>query len=443
MRIDQYLSAVGEQIRWKRARKPLLAELESHILDCRDSLVADGMTEEEAEINAVERMGDPVETGTLLDSVHRPRPDWRVIVCFASLLFYGTALVWLSFGHDPGIKMLLIALCAIPAAVLGYFLDYTRLARFPKALFFSLIALCTTGQYLTGQPNGSITISQLGYAVPLAYGVLLWSLRGGGDSKASLTKRLLFAYIAGAVCITAGIFSHAGFGVIIYDFVCCYGIFLYAVSLGIFGTDKKRNTVICAVPLVLSLALVVLLLTGLYTALGRRLSGALYPYSDPYLYGYLSVLMRELVYNSRMLGEGGAGTYGFITAVEQQGRTDFFSREYALAYSAHRLGWLTIAATAAMAAALFFFVARGIKRQSCLLGKLTAFPVMICFAVRTAQYFVTNLGFELFTLDGLPLFSYNGKLMILDAFMAGLLLSVFRTESISRDSVPSLHVNTE
>ena len=51
------------------------------------------------------------------------------------------------------------------------------------------------------------------------------------------------------------------------------------------------------------------------------------------------------------------------------------------------------------------------------------------------MYFACNLGFELFTMDGLMLFSYNGKLMLLDAFMAGIMLSVFRTESISRDSV--------
>ena len=59
-RLQDYLRQVGEQIRWKRARPRLLSELETHLLDQRDDCLSQGMTEEEAQQEAVRQMGDPV-----------------------------------------------------------------------------------------------------------------------------------------------------------------------------------------------------------------------------------------------------------------------------------------------------------------------------------------------------------------------------------------------
>ena len=431
MRRDEYLKDVGEQIRWKRARVPLLTELDDHITDCRDDYLARGMSEEEAEEKAVAQMGDPIETGTMLDRVHRPRPDWGVICSFSALLILGTALMYLTFGAESGKEMLLLASGSIAALTAGYFFDYTNLARFPKILFFSVWGICSIGQIFVSSGSGRILLSQIEYALPLAYGVLLWSLCG----VRSQTKKLLFAYIGGAMCIFAAIFSNVGFNAVMYNYVCCCGIIAYAAAQGIFTRNRRKNIIICVFPLLLAAGFAVLLLLTLYPGMIGRIESVFNPYSNAYEKGYQSVLIRELVYNSRFIGKGGTGNYDFISYVEQYERQNLFKNDFLLAFSAHYLGWITISAVFLITAGLCLFIIRGIRRQSCILGKLTAFSVAICFAVRAVMYFACNLGFELFTMDGLMLFSYNGKLMLLDAFMAGIMLSVFRTESISRDSV--------
>ena len=67
--IQSFLDVVAEQIRWKRARPVVTAELERHLEDQRDAFAEEGL--ENAEELAVEEMGDPVSVGTELDRARR------------------------------------------------------------------------------------------------------------------------------------------------------------------------------------------------------------------------------------------------------------------------------------------------------------------------------------------------------------------------------------
>lgn len=78
--IRAYLDTVQEQIRWKRARPVLARELEQHLTDQRDAFQTEGKDPETAERLAVEEMGDPVSVGTELDRVHRPKPQWGLLL---------------------------------------------------------------------------------------------------------------------------------------------------------------------------------------------------------------------------------------------------------------------------------------------------------------------------------------------------------------------------
>ena len=96
-RLAQYLTLAGEQIRWKRARPRLLSELRTHLLDERDHCLAQGMTEEAAQAEAIRQMGDPVLVGQSLDAVHRPKPQWGLLTL--SLLLAAAGAV-LRYWHD-------------------------------------------------------------------------------------------------------------------------------------------------------------------------------------------------------------------------------------------------------------------------------------------------------------------------------------------------------
>ena len=71
--LADYLTAVGAQIRWRRARAPLLRELSDHITDQAADYRADGLEEAAALDRAVAEMGDPETVGRDLDRLHRPK----------------------------------------------------------------------------------------------------------------------------------------------------------------------------------------------------------------------------------------------------------------------------------------------------------------------------------------------------------------------------------
>ena len=77
--MDEYLKTLLEQIRCKKTRPYVKKEFQDHIEDQIGANMQAGMDREQAEREAVRDMGDPVETGISLDSVHRPQVAWKLL----------------------------------------------------------------------------------------------------------------------------------------------------------------------------------------------------------------------------------------------------------------------------------------------------------------------------------------------------------------------------
>jgi len=102
-KITEYLEAVRQQIRWKKAQSSALEEINNHITDQKNAFVSDGLNEEEATDKAIVEMGDPIVVGEQLDRAHRPKLiDIGTIILgiFLVLGILGTA--------DMGYKLLRI-----------------------------------------------------------------------------------------------------------------------------------------------------------------------------------------------------------------------------------------------------------------------------------------------------------------------------------------------
>ena len=56
--LKEYIDLVTNQIRWNRARKSVQEEINNHLLDQKEAYLAQGMSEELAEKEAVRQMGD-------------------------------------------------------------------------------------------------------------------------------------------------------------------------------------------------------------------------------------------------------------------------------------------------------------------------------------------------------------------------------------------------
>lgn len=423
--IEDYLRTAGEQIRWKRARKPLLYELESHILDRRESLISDGVEEIEAETKAVAEMGDAETVGIELDRVHQPRPNWLLISSAAALFALGILLLWLIGGPSEQFKrMIVYGGIGIVFLILGYFCDYTLLAKYSVPIF---AVLCTVCFIFPIMGNEFRTIAkQLIYALPFVYSMLLFNTQ--------FKRKLLTLSVCAVLCLPVSFLQSNSS--MIYVFVLLSIILVYAAFKGMI--DKNRfKSFIPALCVIAAFSAIVLYLS-LYDAWGGlswRVHGIVRPESDPYSSGWVTLRVRELINTSVFVGAG--ETSEFVNQFTQS--TDFANVEFMLATAAHKYGYILFIAIGLLLAAILGIIVYGIKKQSSRLGKLTLLAGGSSFAIRIAAYLMCNLGFNLIALDGIPLFSYNGKLLIFDMFVMGLMLSVFRMESIARDSNVQAH----
>ena len=94
-----YIKEVTDQIRCKKARPFIAEERSQHIEDQAEDYLAEGMSPADAEAAAVREMGDPIKVGTDLDRIHRPKPDWKLIIIIALLTLAGLVLQYIAANN--------------------------------------------------------------------------------------------------------------------------------------------------------------------------------------------------------------------------------------------------------------------------------------------------------------------------------------------------------
>lgn len=196
--MDEYLKLLLEQIRCTKARPYIKQELQDHMEDQIAENMKAGMDHEQAEKEAVRDMGDPVETGISLDSIHRPQAAWKLLgiiifISIAGVLIHagisGKASENAVAGSDRYVFHVMIGLAVM---MILYLLDYTVLAKFSKIIAAVLLAVCLLVILEGGQVNGArIFISLPGgrrgmdvqklmlFYVPI-YGAILYKYHGWG-----------------------------------------------------------------------------------------------------------------------------------------------------------------------------------------------------------------------------------------------------------------------
>ncbi len=422
---EEFLKLAGEQIRWKRARTPLLYELETHISDRRDALTEDGMEEADAETLAVSEMGDPEVIGAELDRVHRPKPNWLLLFGSAALLIVGILLLWSVGGASEQFnRMVVYGGIGVIFLFIGYFLDYTVLSRFAVPIFAFLCCFCVVFSVMHNVFLS--TAQQLCYSLPLAYASLIWAKRHSHYS--------LYISLGGLLCVMlASFLTVSPAPILIYNLTICCAVLVFAALKGWLG----KNRFISMLPAITCLLLAFLFVLSVFLRSPHfwefRVEGAFNPEADPYGAGWVPLQVRKLIDSSAFVGSGASDEYLDVF----KGSADFMLVDYMLAAASHEYGLIVFVSVIILTAVLFAAVVFGIKRQSSRFGKLIIFTVGLSFLIRIIAYIACNLGFTLISLDGIPLFSYNGKLLIIDMFTMGILLSVFRMETIARDSSTS------
>jgi cell division protein FtsW (lipid II flippase) len=421
----EYLAKVCEQIRWKKAHKAVRRELGDHLEDEAALLMESGATEDEAAKEAMRDMGDALLIGSQLDRSYRPRPAWGVIAVTAALMAIG------FFARDYAVRhvessnhtldvprSLFFIGAAVLALIVGYFLDYTILAKRPLILGVGIVALTATLPFLHDDLiiNG-ITWGCFYYGVylcvliPVVFAVILWWWPYKGYSGLiSFYLAMVVMALAWAIC--------GGFPVVAVNFCVCGLMLTVEVLKGRFNIRKSRGLLILYGPVTAFLMWFV----SNY-AVSRRLSLIVNPVLDPRGEGYLGMQIHKILANAKWLGQGG------YTMDYLPGAVDGLM----LVFYIHKFGWISLVVVLLMFGALFAFAAIRIRRQKSKLGRIVASAILAALGLQFAFYVLNNIWSPLFGHFVLPLLSWSDVALAIDSFLIGLMLSVFRTNDIVRD----------
>ena len=430
MELSEYLDTVSEQIRCKRARTMVREELENHVQEQAEAYEADGMTVPEAMREAVRQMGDPIETGTALNRIHRPQLEWKFLILVLLLSALGLALQYMTcytglfggFSRDPADyfwkrqRFFTVAGLGVLAAV--YIVDYTILGRYPLLLWFGYFAVIFIIANTHTVIMGKVRIyNYLTLFLPLYAGVL-YRFRSKGYGAVAVCYLLSFMpfFVGLKTILVHGSLELAG---------GCFLLLLIAVCKGIFHVRKTRTiAALIALPLITSLLLywkgadLGLLHHYQLARLQCVFSPDMLDYNSnggiiPYLW--------ESVSGFRMFGSSAAPVPKAMKSLNCDYVVFFVFAKYGIAAGTAMLSILAVTAVKA------FSISR---RQKNRLGFLVGTACSVVLTIQMMVYVAANFGVPLVEPMTIPFLSYGGQSTLVNYILLGLILSVHRNKDI-------------
>lgn len=436
-KIQEYLETVCGEIRWKEARYSVQEELKDHILSQKETFLAEGKEEEEAEEMAITEMGDGVGVGIALDRIHRPISQWQLMIPVGLLLLFGAASRIFIDGLTEPFRIFLPVILGLLVFLASYFLDFTVLYRYGKGilsvtaavlflLFFFFAVNVDGATFFVFGIGFSVSFFAVCLLFPLLQLIVIGLMRGKGRNGFW-------------ICVTA---AALGTLFLVTQSTVYYGLLFAAVSwvslfLAVkadwFGLGKEKGRRYFWGTTGAAVVLGMMLLW--YPPVRYRLSAALWRMSDDVMgSGFLHAIAGLLWENSCWFGMGKMpeGQWGEILSFFA-GQNAGGSGELLLARMAFLRGKWTVLLV--MAVFLFFFIwsFRQIGRQKSFLGRMTAVCIWLILLYETAIFFVFNLGLMFVAASSLPLVSYGNSMTVCNAFLMGMMLSVFRRGDVVQD----------
>lgn len=422
-KVSEYISAVCDQIRWKKAHAVISKEIEDHISDQKNAFIVSGLDEETATNKAIKEMGDPVLIGSEFDHIYRPKVEWSVIVMTAIMLLLGIAIrVFITYNSDIQLilsKNVFSIIIGIGCVALFYFLDFTIIGKYPKAIYFSFNAITIVATLLSPIYNGRSFYTQfLLLLFPIVFAGIIYSMR---------TKGYLGVILSGvsmAIPMFMGVMSVHYSSVVLFTLACLI-LLTYAIVKGWFNVKKLNAILLIYIPTVISSFAI--LFSSPYRL--ERLMTSVVPSLDPRGSGWIATITRKIITNAKFIGQGDFK----LAELPVTKALPCIETDYLLTYLIHELGWISFFVI--MAVLILFIIRLFIlcSRQKSVLGKLVSTSALITFTMQIIIYASSNLGLPVLTQQTLPLISYGGTATIINMILIGILLSVFKADILVSD----------
>lgn len=418
-KINEYINSVCQNIRWKKSHIFISKELENHIIDQKKAFISDGLDEDTALEKAIIEMGDPIDVGTELDRIHKPKMEWSIIRLTGIALLLGLVIqIIVTKGTESIIaRSIIYSIFGIAVMIMAYLTDFTIIGKNPKMLFFSFLAIVLGVSIFSPRYYGQVFYTKFVLLLyPTIFTGIIYSMRNNGYLG------LVFCGVSMAISYIV-LLPFAMYST--YALYSLLSLILLTISIlkGWFNISRIKGLLLVYVPV--TIAVIMTLLNNTY--LLRRLTNAFNPYLDTTGAGFMSNLASQILHNAKFIGEGLGSISGTMLP---DINTDFL-----LTYLIHRFGWISIIGVIAVLALLIIKSFKLCLKQSSILGSLVSLSVVITISAQIILYVGYNLSFHLIAPLTLPLISYGGVGTIINMFLIGIMLSVFKWDNLINDDV--------
>lgn len=419
MKIEEYITTLTEQIRFKQARAGVAQEIRNHILDQTNAYEQDGIEHEKAIEMAVREMGDPVEAGIALDRIHRPHFDWRLFFMTVLFSLAGLFLMYVTgaLGQSSSqiLRQCFFTFAGIGVVLFLYFVDYTFIAKYALPIYI-LMSIAFIVYNKTGiKVNGCIpAFRSLVYLYIPVYAGILYHYRG--KSRRNIVKSLLFLIVTAFLAERLALSMFIGFSVA----VICIVLFLYAFIKGWFGKREKQT----AIRIVISTFVLVLAVFAIYMIFfaydyqKMRLAAFLNQNSYQHAENYLITRTRYVLTNAQIIG-------GRADNILEEGlvyNETFLILAQSIAMFGIIVGAVIIAAFALLGVRAFHIV----KHQKNQFGMLMSAACFLLVIYNCITGVLMNFGLWPMSTLQFPFLTRGGSGTIVYAVIIGLLMSCRR-----------------
>lgn len=413
--MNRFLSEVLEQIKSREAKDFVYRELTSHLQKSKTELMAKGMNEDEAIEKAVLQMGSSTELGQQFNKLHRPKIDWMLLGLFAAALIMGflpLLTIQELYAENYLLKQALsIGIGAALAAAMMFF-DYRKLERFKWSfLGAGTVILLALHYFPTALING----------VP--YIVLIFGISISGISALPFMFLFWASYLSSErpnLWLGGIIYLMTVFLFMSLPSLPVVMIYSLLVLILFWGSAVNRKTIYITTAASAALTTGYILLFWFMGASYQkdRILGFLFPEKDPQGAGFLYLKVRELL--------AGGGWFG--NATEAKMVPDMMT-DFAFANIAYHYGW-AIAGILVLVLSLILFrilvISGQIKDRY---GRQLVWGVIALFSIQFLYNVGMTLGFLPFISISLPFISYGFTSAVLNSFIIGIALSVYRRKN--------------
>lgn len=422
---QSYLREVQNQIHSKEAKEYVSTELNHHIKEVKKEWIKKGVKEADAEVKAVEQMGSPVALGQKLNKLHRPKVDWLTVILLLVTLGLGFLPLSLensfsNIGYYSIHKFIFVLLGGV-VAIGMMFIDYRKLEKLGWLFYvigmLILIALkFFPSQYIQGVPSikaGPLTIEIL-MALPFFF--LGWA-SFFNDKRLKLWHLGILFFLSCYILIGMPSIS------VIY-------IYVVTVFVMFCWSQYSRKTILKTLGITVSLFVSASIILWQSAEQYQKLRLVVFLKPEQYAdsEGYMILLLKEKLAEAGWFGN--SMTNGFIP----DGHTNFVFVSLTSYF-----GWLF---AIALVIILSLFIARIIvitRKIHLSYGKLLLIGSVAIYAVQLVTNIAMTLGFLPIITMSLPFMSYGLMPILLNSFLIGIVLSVYRR----KDLVSSSFANSE